>query len=158
MGRRRKSAIGSNQAPASQETGNGTGLRNGKYHGSSSVSGIDECVRVVIASNDEQKEQTFTGSSTGGVDYTASGGRRLPDIDKFREPFVPQPPEQSYGIGTRDHYTLWCRLHKKYVELLYDVACEYIKSFKSSETIEPTIRDFYAFAYRNSSGYISPYL
>jgi len=56
-------------------------------------------------------------------------------------------------------YNNWCEGYSCYIEPIFNINIQpFIKDLKDISTNEPDIKDFYRFAYLNSSGYISPYL
>ena len=56
-------------------------------------------------------------------------------------------------------YSNWCEEYSCYIEPIFNINIQpFIKGLKDISTNEPDIKDFYKFAYLNSSGYISPYL
>lgn len=157
MGRRRKSKTGTSATTPSDPPE----CSDGRVDGDASVTGADASVRVVPSQDHEEEEQTRSEPSPRRVYHSSSDSGGYDSLEDARcdELYVPprfQPSGRSFG--TRDHYAFWCRSHKKYVELLYDTAEPFVNSLKGPGGRNPTINDFYAFAFNNSSGYISPYL
>ena len=160
MGRRRKSKTNTPKTVKVAPTASPHG--DGRDYGSAPVGGADASARVVPSKDYEEKEQTrpkfsprrfnHSSSSDGGYDSYYEDVRQ----DVLYIPRRFQPSGRSFR--TRGHYTFWCGAYKKYVELLYYSIVEpYINSLKVSG-VKLSIVDFYAFAYNNSSGYISQYL
>lgn len=98
----------------------------------------------------QKKARSGCEVGSGDVDYSSgsTGGLHIPrkfkDVSKCR--------------GTRDHYEFWCRAHAQYIDVLYSVAVDRLKNLKGPGGHEPSVREFYSFAYTNSSGFISPYV
>ena len=125
--------------------------------------------KVPYGTDEKTKESPKkTGRNEGSNASDGNSSKKYsPEDDEKKIHLGGYGPSPGYGkrherikggdINSRDHYVNWCRAHKKYLDIFYDIMGEGIKNLKE-HTGQPSKRDFYAFAYANSNGRISPYI
>jgi hypothetical protein len=88
-----------------------------------------------ITQNDDEKDDWYDNSFSGG--------------------------NRERGIRTNEiiGFSRWCNGYSSYIEPMFNIHIEhFIKGLKDIAIDEPDIKDFYEFAYENSSGIINAYL
>lgn len=104
----------------------------------STWTGFDESSDDVDSENDEEETEIDARSCTKDVYNSSSGSRGF----NRRIKRVLTPPR----------YSIWCEDNADFVEPFYNlIVTPFLNNLKDNDNFEPTLTDFYKFAYHNST-------
>ena len=114
-----------------------------------------------IEANSEEKDVDITEASDNESDLEDSS-ENDDEITKHAE-FVFRHRngyrKASLKYTKEVSYEKWCENYSPYVDpMFYMIVEPFVKGFKEMAVNKLDIKDFYTFAYENSSGHISPYI